>query len=154
MLECQNCYNTKHFSFEGMSFKGKLSGIYDGDTITAIVELTPGTFCQLKFRMAGINTPELVGEYHIEGIKARDRVIQLITGSYDENMSRSVLKDFINSNNFYIWIKCGPFEKYGRVLAEIFTSEDCKESLNEILLKEGFAVEYMSNKRKYSALSI
>lgn len=145
-LDTCNCYNTSFFSLNGMTFRAKVAGVYDGDTLTGIIEIFPGQFCQVKFRLLGIDTPELIGERHDLGIKARDRVLNIITGEKLDNITRKDLKEYLNTHNFYVYVKCGQFEKYGRCLAEVYTEEahaNNTESINAILVKEELAIPYM-----------
>jgi micrococcal nuclease len=145
MLESHNCYNTTPFSLSGRTVNARVVSIYDGDTITAIIEVYPGNFCQFKFRLANIDTPEMLGEHKHEAKIARDRTIKLITGHDVGKMSRGDIKEFLNSNLFKVYIKCLHFEKYGRVLAHVYTDESMTLSINEILVTEGLAKPYMVN---------
>ena len=43
-------------------YKAKVIDVYDGDTITAMVDLGFYHFQQMKFRLYGIDTPEIRGE--------------------------------------------------------------------------------------------
>lgn len=149
MLEIHNCYNTAPFSLSGRIVRARVVSIYDGDTITAIIELHPGYFCQFKFRMNGIDTPEIRSENKAMALKARDRVIYLITGQDVSLFSHKTIKEFLNSNYFTVYIKCYHFEKYGRVLADVYTTPDTEmtKSINQILLEEGWAKPYFGGKK-------
>ena len=97
--------------------------IYDGDTITeARVELGLETERLMKFRLSGINTPELRGDSKAEGIIARDRLIELVLG---RRIVVQTDKD-----------KTG---KYGRYLATLYARN---WNVNNLLLEEGLAVPY------------
>ena len=57
----------------GGEYPARFITVYDGDTITAHVELGLDVMLtDQKFRLYGINAPELRGESKPEGIKARD----------------------------------------------------------------------------------
>ena len=107
------------------TYNAKVIDVYDGDTITVVVDLGFHTNVKLKIRLHGINTPELKGESRAEGLKARDRVIGLILG-----------KDIILKTHK------DKQEKYGRWLGEIFLPEQDK-SINTLLVEENLAVPFM-----------
>lgn len=146
-LEECTAYNTGPFSLQGTVHKAKVSGVYDGDTLTGIVELFPTKFYQMRFRLQGIDTPEICGPDKVGAIAARNRVIELITGQQmKSNSTQKDIKSIINRDSHFVFVRCGPFEKYGRVLAEVFSEDayDEGESINAILLREGLAVQYMT----------
>ena len=61
-------------------YKALVKEVYDGDTITAIVDLGFRNQTTIKFRLTGINTPELSKATREEGLKSRDRLRELILG--------------------------------------------------------------------------
>jgi len=143
MLQAHNCYNTSPFTLSGRTEVARVVDVYDGDTITAIIELYPTNFCQFKFRLANIDTPEMLGGRRHEATLARNRTIFLITGQDVGKMSRSEIKEFLNNNMFFVHIKCMQFEKYGRVLAHVYPYGNMDVSINETLVAEGHAQSYM-----------
>lgn len=62
------------------------------------------------------------------------------------NISKSELKKILNDNCYIIKLKCGKFEKYGRLLGYLFNkTADCSnndESYNYCLVKEKLAYIY------------
>ena len=100
--------------------------VYDGDTITCDMDLGfEVTLKNQKLRLYGINTPEVRGPSMEVGKKVRDLVRSRICNKW---VTVRTHKD-----------KKG---KYGRWLAEVFDN-DAVESINDWLLREGHAVEYM-----------
>ncbi|WP_370480008.1 hypothetical protein [Tamlana flava] len=53
------------------TYKSKIIDVYDGDTVTAIVDLGFLHFQEMKLRLYVSDTPELRGEEKEEGIKVR-----------------------------------------------------------------------------------
>jgi micrococcal nuclease len=110
----------------------KRSDVYDGDTITAEVDL--GFHVQMtrmKFRLYGINTPELRGgtdETKAAARAARDRLRDLIVGKPIR------IKTYPNTENLD---KKG---KYGRWLCKIYLMEGDVTDVNLQLVIEGHAV--------------
>jgi len=108
------------------TYKATIIDVYDGDTVTALVDLGFHTKVQLRIRLFGINTPEIRGKERESGLKARDRVNALIMGK------EVVLKTHRDRQ-----------EKYGRWLAEIFLPGS-EVSINTLLIEEGHAVPFMT----------
>jgi len=116
----------------------KLDRVIDGDTIDAIIDLGFNVSIKKRVRFSGVNTPESRTrdlEEKARGLAAKDRVKQLLEGT----------------NN--IQLTSHGVGKYGRCLGELYIDMvDGKENLtlvsvNELLIKEGHAVEYHGGKR-------
>ena len=100
--------------------------VYDGDTITCDIDLGfEILFKNQKLRLYGINTPEVRGPTRPEGLKVRDLVRSRISNKWVTIKTRKDKKG-----------------KYGRWIAEIYEA-DIEDSINEWLLREGHAVEFM-----------
>lgn len=108
-------------------YKALVKEVYDGDTITAIVDLGFRNQTTVKFRLLGINTPELEKVTREAGLKSRDRLRELILG-----------KEVI------IKTQKDKQEKFGRWLGEIFLPENLTISVNQMLINEGLAVPFMT----------
>jgi micrococcal nuclease len=119
-----NLSNTISFSFEGKAFLCKCIKVYDGDTITvAFKPFENETIYKYNIRLSGIDTPEIRTKNPDEkkkGIETRDILLDKIL-------------------NKLITIKCGKFDKYGRLLAEIIYEG---ENINTWLISQGLAYEY------------
>jgi len=112
--------------------------VIDGDTIDAEIDLGFDVKIKKRIRFMGINTPESRTrdlEEKARGLAAKDRVKQLLEGC-----------DNIKLTSHGVG-------KYGRCLGELFIDvldgKECLtlESINELLIKEGHAVEYHGGKR-------
>jgi endonuclease YncB( thermonuclease family) len=53
----------------------------------------------------------------------------------------------LTNNVYLVWLKCHKFDKYGRVLADIYRSSEHGVSFSQILLAEGLAKEYHGGKK-------
>lgn len=104
-------------------YKAKIIDVYDGDTVTAVVDLGFYHFQQMKFRLYGINTPEIRGEERERGLVVRDIMRAMIL---DKEVTINSYKD--------------KQEKYGRYLANIIVDDI---DLNLWLVQNGHAEEYM-----------
>jgi micrococcal nuclease len=117
----------------------KLDRVIDGDTIDANIDLGFDVWVKKRVRFSGVNTPESRTrdlEEKARGLAAKDRVKQLLEGA-----------NTIELNSHGVG-------KYGRCLGELSIDiVDGKQnltlvSINELLIKEGHAVEYHGGKRK------
>ena len=120
------------------TYKIKLDRVIDGDTIDAHIDLGFDVSIKKRIRFMGINTPESRTrdlEEKARGLAAKDRLKNLLEGANT------------------IQLKSYGVGKYGRCLGELNVDVvDGKECLtlvnvNELLIKEGHAVEYDGGKR-------
>ena len=105
-------------------YKAKIIDVYDGDTVTALVDLGFLSFREMKLRLYGIDTPELRGVEKVEGKKVRDIVTGMIL---DKEVTINSFKD-----------KQG---KYGRYLATIVLEDGL--NVNQWLVENGYAKPYL-----------
>jgi len=100
-------------------YKAKILSVYDGDTVTAMVDLGFEIRKKIKIRLYGINAPEIRGKQRPEGLKSRDYLRSLILY---KNVIIQTFKD-----------KKG---KYGRYIGIIHLDD---ENINEVLVESGHA---------------
>ena len=112
--------------------------VVDGDTIDAEIDLGFDIKVKKRVRFMGINAPESRTrdlEEKARGLAAKDRVKQLLEGCKN------------------IQLHSHGIGKFGRCLGEIFLDtidgqeKLTLESLNELLIREGHAIEYHGGKR-------
>ena len=101
--------------------------VYDGDTITVLIDLGFGVYKTEKLRFAFINAPELRGESRVEGLKSRDWLRARIQEAVDTNTD-IIIKTFRDKKG-----------KYGRYIADVFIED---QSINTEMLELGLAVKY------------
>jgi len=120
------------------TYEIKLDRVIDGDTIDAYIDLGFDVSVKKRIRFMGINTPESRTrdlEEKARGLAAKDRVKQLLDGCKN------------------VTLKSHGVGKFGRCLGEIMLDmvdgqeKLTLENLNELLIKEGHAVEYHGGKR-------
>ena len=116
----------------------KLDRVIDVDTIDANIDLGFDVWVKKRVRFSGVNTPESRTrdlEEKARGLAAKDRVKQLLEGANT------------------IQLKSHGVGNYGWCLGELHVDiVDGKEkltmeSINELIIKEGHAVEYDGGKR-------
>jgi len=104
-------------------YRATITKVYDGDTITADIDLGFGIILKKqKIRLLGINTPEVRGPERADGILSRNALRQRIL---DKQVIIRTSKD-----------KKG---KYGRWLGEVYVED---ENINQWLITEGYAIKY------------
>lgn len=106
-------------------YRAKVIDVYDGDSITAIVDLGFKISFKIKIRLYGINTPEIRGKERPEGLVSKKRVQDLILNK------DVIIKTYKDKT-----------EKYGRYLGEIFLEKE-EISINQLLINEGLAKPYL-----------
>jgi len=105
------------------NYKAHIKAVYDGDTVTAVVDLGFLHYQEMKLRLYGIDTPEMRGEEREQGIIVRDIVREMIL---DKEVEIHTFKD-----------KQG---KYGRYLATIILDD---LNVNQWLVDNGHAEVYL-----------
>lgn len=140
-----NYSNTPYFTLNNTCTYARLVDIHDGDTITVIIFIFNNPF-KFHLRLAGIDTCEINNkhsELRLKAMQARNRVLQLATNNTISTYTNK--KDIIQEldNQVYLlWIECLDFDKFGRVLANVYTSQDKKTCLSTTLLNEHLAYPY------------
>ena len=123
---------------ESREYQAELIRVIDGDTIDCYIDLGFDISVKKRIRFIGINTPESRTrdlEEKARGLAAKDRLKAILEGANT------------------IQLTSHGVGKYGRCLGELEVDVvDGKECLtlanvNELLIKEGHAVEYHGGKR-------
>jgi micrococcal nuclease len=137
----QDCSSCDFFTLDNQIFECKVIKVYDGDSITVVFPYFDKLY-KWNCRLSGIDTPELKTK------NQNEKKIAFIV--------RDKLKEKINDK--IIKIKCGKFDKYGRLLCEIFDIE-CNEdniksnesfnfSINNWLIENNYAFSYNGKTKK------
>jgi endonuclease YncB( thermonuclease family) len=122
-------YNNKTpiFTLEGSFVQGKIVDVYDGDTVKIVLNLSINQdYFRWNCRLSGINTPE------IRTKNTKEKEFGLLV--------RDKLKERIE--NKILLIKCGEFDKYGRLLVEIYENNGQLFSINNWLIENNYAKPY------------
>jgi micrococcal nuclease len=129
MLEEQT-EHTPFFSLNGKSFDAKVVKVYDGDTINIVFKYFD-QYLKWNCRIAHVDTPELRTKNEQEkklGYEVRDKLRELIDGKI-------------------VKVKCGDFDKYGRLLVEIFIP-DKDIYVDKWLITNNYAKMYEGGKKE------
>ena len=132
MINWDNIDNsTKIFTFEGRKCQGKVVDVYDGDTVKIVFSLTekePDRLYKWNCRLINVDTPEI----RTKNLKEKKFAKQV----------RDCLREKIL--NKIVTIECKDFDKYGRLLVEIFY-EDI--NINNWLIENNYAKKYNGGKK-------
>ena len=137
------------FSLNGIKTSGKIVEIYDGDTCKLVL-LNNNILQKFNCRINGIDTPEMKPplnkhnrEIEIKNAhRCRNKVIQLCT-STNIDIDFNGKKVSLDTNTKLVHVECLEFDKYGRLLVNIYDNETPKSlSYNDMLVNEGFAKKY------------
>ena len=146
MEELKKCsIETPTFSLDGVNTFAKVVSVIDGDTIVLIIPFL-NTFFKFNCRLSNIDTCEIHSsndKVKELGFKAKYRVIELISKkklTLDDGSKKDVQNIFKN-DCFLVYVKCYNFDKYGRLLVDVYLNKDTK-SLSDILLDEKLAYVY------------
>jgi endonuclease YncB( thermonuclease family) len=143
---------TEEFSLEGKVLRAKVVSLYDADTCRVVFHQN-NTLVKYTVRMVGIDTPEMrPSRSNPDRLKekraakiARNRMAQFLTNAPIELMgsyTKSQFQDLIDKNTRIIDLHAKEFDKYGRLLALLYDSENDSKSANERLVEEGYALSY------------
>jgi endonuclease YncB( thermonuclease family) len=118
--------NTPYFCDIKGNFVGKCVSVYDGDTINIVFNpfsIKTDHIYRFRTRLLGIDTPEI----KTKNLKEKEKAL----------LVRQYLRDLILDK--IIFIKCEGFDKYGRLLAYIYTESysHCDIVNNDNNLKMG-----------------
>ena len=120
--------NVGWLSLEGDVIPARVIDVYDGDTITIIFNFQR-TFFKEKCRLENIDTAE---------IRTRNEEEKKFALETKEYLSNLIL-------NKIIYVKCGKWDKFGRLLGTIYSNKDDlvqNRSINNLLIQNGMAYEY------------
>ena len=127
--------NTEYMTLENNEYMAKIVYIYDGDTMHVVFKEF-GKYFRWNCRISGVDTPEVrtrnVKEKEL-GYKVRD-VLR-------KNLMEKIVK-----------IKCGEFDKYGRLLIDVYVPDDMQskenQMLSEWLIENKYAYSYHGGTKK------
>jgi micrococcal nuclease len=117
---------TPKFTLKGNKTYAKCVYVYDGDTIHVVFKTPNSNECfKWVVRMNGIDTPEM---------KSKNAA---------EKKAAVIARDFLKNKilDKIIIVDCLDFDKYGRLLAEVFV-EDNPVSLSQQMIECGHAKAY------------
>jgi endonuclease YncB( thermonuclease family) len=144
-MENFNDSNTPEFTFNGINGISRIVDITDGDTVKAIISFKD-SYYKIIVRLNNIDTCETKSKCEENkklGMDAKKRIYNLITDKTpDADLNKKSIKTELNNNCYLVYLKCYDFDKYGRVLGDIYKDSNSDESFSSILIKEKLAYVY------------
>lgn len=139
---------TPFFSLNTQTHWGRVVSCYDADTMTVVLNTFNG-FYKYNLRLNGIDTCEMkskIKENKERAIRARNRVLQwigVLSEDADLNVAytRQQIQTMLEKDVYLVWIHCLEFDKYGRLLAEVYKAP-YGESCSQMLIQEKYAYLY------------
>ena len=116
-------------------YGAKVEKVIDGDTVDLIIDLGFDIHHKIRVRLYGVDTPEsrTVNKAEKEaGLKAKEFV-----KTWADSHASVVIETIKDKN-----------EKYGRVLANVYSDELKSSCLNTELVSKGFAKAYFGDKKE------
>ena len=137
---------TPYFSLDGITTYGKVVNVLDGDTLVLVIPVLNKYF-KFNCRLKNIDTCE-IHSTNIKikelGMKAKYRVIDIISKhklNCEVEISKKDISDIFNSTCSIVYVKCYNFDKYGRLLVDVYLNKN-EKSLSSILIDEKLAYFY------------
>ena len=137
------------FTLDGQIFQSKIVDIYDGDTCSIVIKLD-GKYLKFKLRCLGYDSPEIKPPLNTEdriqlidlAIKSRNYFISRVTNcdiDLLKHYSKKEIKELIMNNTKLVTLKTHGWDKYGRLLGEIFIDGI---NINNEMVEKKYAYKY------------
>jgi endonuclease YncB( thermonuclease family) len=139
ICELNKCDKKTHkFSLDGIVKLCKVVDIYDGDSCRVVFK-NNNIINKWNVRMNGYDSPEIRPSKKLEN---RDEIKKKAIEA------KNYLKSLIMNDNQLVYLKCLDFDKYGRLLGEIYINKTDTESVNDLMIKNNYAYEYHGGTKK------
>ncbi len=149
ILNCTK--DTPEFSLCGLTLYGKVLEMYDADTCKIALPLENNIY-KFTCRLNGIDTPEIKPRKDkpnrdneiMWAKKARNELLSLVCETKIDNLElkKDEIINILQNNKRLVKVKCDQFDKYGRLLVELYNKENDSKSFNDILVEKNLAVNY------------
>ena len=130
--------HTPFFSLNGINTYARLVDVYDGDTVTCVIPLF-NNYYKFHVRIFNLDTCELRSkneELKNRAFLARKKVLDTICENNNLELycCKKDIQHYLVENNIIVWLECLTFDKYGRLLANVYKKDDKTTSLSSILI--------------------
>lgn len=143
------------FSFEGQELKAKIVDVYDGDTCSIVIRLN-NKLTKFKLRCYGYDSPEMKPPLNSKNreiqinkaIESRNYFISRTTNcpiNLNEHYTKTQLKDLLLENTKIVNIKSYGWDKYGRMLGEIYVNN---VNINKEMITKNYGYPYDGGTKK------
>jgi len=143
------------FSFEGQNLQAKVVDVYDGDTCSIVIRLNK-KLTKFKLRCNGYDSPEMKpplnsknrNEQINRAIESRNYFISRVMNcdiKLDKHYTKTELKDLFLENTKIVNIKSCGWDKYGRMLGEIYVDNI---NINQEMITKNYGYPYDGGTKK------
>lgn len=115
-------------------YRAEVVNVVDGDTLDLLVDLGFDIHHSIRVRLNGVNTPES----RTSDIKEKELGLKAKDFTKDWTVRHPVV---------YVSTVKDKKEKFGRILAQVYSDQDKTACLNEDLIGSGYARAYNGEKR-------
>jgi len=117
------------FTLDKKILEAKIVSVYDGDTCFAVFAIHNNTFVKFRIRMQGYDSPEM--KPRLDKIDREKEIIKAKKAK--EELEKLVLHKIV-------YLHCGKWDKYGRLLATIYTRDNI--NVNQYMINNNFGYIY------------
>ena len=140
------------FSLEGQTLEAKIVDAYDADTVRAVLMLS-GAPTKFAVRLPGLDTPAKRSRRDLARRAPRAAHRALLRMLLDDDdyralaalakLTRKKVRAALGASRNTVVLRCGEFDKYGRLLARIeIRRADSQQDVCAALVGGGFAKQY------------
>ena len=152
-------HQVKEFSLDGKNMWGKVVYVYDGDTVHIVFKID-NELVKFNCRLSGIDSPEIApknisdvklkNEEELSAIKCRNYLISrvILIPLEKETMNKNEIKEICAKSTHLVWVKCKEFDKYGRLLVELYDNPNSIKSFNQDMIEKKYAIGYDGGTKK------
>jgi endonuclease YncB( thermonuclease family) len=138
---------------------GKVVYVYDGDTVHIVFKIN-NELVKFNCRLFGIDSPEIAPknvadvklkkDEELSAIKCRNYLIsRVILSPFEkEIMTKNDVKEICAKSRHLVWVKCHDFDKYGRLLVELYDEPSSIKSFNQDMIDNKYAIGYDGGTKK------
>jgi endonuclease YncB( thermonuclease family) len=138
LLNINDPKEISYFTFKGKTYIAKHCNIYDGDTFSVIFEYK-GELIKYKCRCMGYDCAEIKPSKDKPNREQEKELANKAKQRFEELLNKHPTK--------LIKIECLEFDKYGRILVNVYNMID-KKSINEIMIEEGHGKVYLGGTKE------
>ena len=130
---------TPTLSLDGYFTIAKVVSVYDGDTCRVVIPYKED-FYKWNVRLDGYDTPEMRPS---KSKPNRDKEIEAA-----KEAKKFLISKVMSTPEQLIFIKCKKFDKYGRLLADIYLNMNDTISVNDLMVQNGHGYLYNGGTKK------
>jgi len=145
--------DTPEFTLNNQILNGKVVYVYDGDTVHIVFKID-NKLVKFNCRLLGIDTPEIAPKNIVDkelknqeilaAYKSRDYLISRVSNVLitKNKMNKNEVKKLLSKSTKIMCVKCYDFDKYGRLLVELFEDSNLVKSINQDMVDNKHALGY------------